>query len=198
MSLGKRLRRSNELTGGEGIPRPTSLFVLAIFFLGGAVLGSLLGASEAAVSENVQLSGESIYGYSTYFGLLLSCSKYHLAVLLFSTSILGFAAIPAIMAVRGFVLSCTVASVALSYPGHGAALALIVLGLPSLFTVPALFILGGSGTAFSVRLLDLLRRRVPRRIYPREENGILFSLSLLIIAAAVEYWLVPAITRLMI
>lgn len=84
----------------------------------------------------------------SFLGLLFSCSKYHLLVLLLSTSLFGVALIPVALAFRGFVLACTAAYIASAYPEQGVALTLVVLGLPSLLTVPGLFIVAFDGACF--------------------------------------------------
>ena len=136
--------------------------------------------------------------YDTYALLLFDCSKYHLLVLLFSTSLFGVLLIPATLALRGFALACSAAWIASTYTDNGTALALVVLGLPALFTVPALFVASQWGMMFSSRLLAGFMRR-PLPVYrTRGENRLLAVCVMLFAAAAVEYFLVPPIVRLLI
>lgn len=77
-------------------------------------------------------------------------------------------------------------------------LALIVLGLPALLTVPSLFALAHSGTMFSIRLLSGFARRpvaVPR---PARDNRAFAVAIMLFAAAAAEYFLVPPLVQLVI
>lgn len=136
------------------------LLLLCAAFLAGAAGGSLLGSAESAAAEGVLPGDVSVYGADSYFSLLFSCAKYHLLVLLFSTSLAGVLLIPATLAFRGFALSCTAACVASAYPEQGTALVLVVLGLPALLTVPSLFVVAFGGELFSARLLSNYARRL--------------------------------------
>ena len=71
--------------GGEALV----LLLLCAAFLAGAAGGSLLGSAESAAAEGVLPGDGSVYGADGYFSLLFSCAKYHLLVLLFSTSLAG-------------------------------------------------------------------------------------------------------------
>ena len=174
-----------------------ALLIAAAFFLSGAVAGAIAGGNGVNGGSGLFESEGSIYGADTYAGLLFSCSRYHLAALLFSTSLLGVVLIPALLAVRGFALACSAAWLCSAYPGEGEALALIVLGLPGVLTVPALFVTAEWGGRFSASLLaSFLKRRPPAPRPGRKENRCLAVVLMLFAAAAVEYWLVPALVRL--
>ena len=114
------------------------LSILAACFIAGAVAGALAGSGQLPAGEEILPGDGSVYGYGTYAGLLFNCARYHLFVLLFSTSLLGGLLIPATLAFRGFALSCSAAWMVEAYPEAGTALSLIVLGLPALLTVPSL------------------------------------------------------------
>lgn len=174
------------------------LFLLCAAFLAGAAGGSLLGSAESAAAEGVLPGDGSVYGADGYFSLLFSCAKYHLLVLLFSTSLAGVLLIPATLTFRGFALSCTAACVASAYPEQGTALVLVVLGLPALLTVPSLFVVAFGGELFSARLLsNYARRPLPPR-YRRGEDRALAAALMLFAAAAVECYAVPPLVRLLI
>ena len=176
--------------GGEAF----TLLIISAAFIAGAVGGSLLGSGELSAAEGV-LPG---YGSDSYFSLLFSCAKYHLIVLLFSTSLAGVLLIPATLAFRGFALSCTAAFVASAYPEQGIALVLVVLGLPALLTVPSLFIVAYGGELFSARLVShYVRRPLPPR-YRRGEDRALAVAVMLLAAAAIECFAVPPLVRLLI
>ena len=171
------------------------LLLLCAAFLAGAAGGSLLGSAESAAAEGVLPGDGSVYGADGYFSLLFSCAKYHLLVLLFSTSLAGVLLIPATLAFRGFALSCTAACVASAYPEQGTAL---VLGLPALLTVPSLFVVAFGGELFSARLLsNYARQPLPPR-YRRGEDRALAAALMLFAAAAVECYAVPPLVRLLI
>lgn len=190
IDISRLIRQSGELL---------ILLVLCVAFVGGAAAGSSLSSGEFSSAENVlsSSSGE-IYGYDSFLGLLFSCSKYHLLVLLLSTSLFGVALIPVALAFRGFVLACTAAYIASAYPEQGVALTLVVLGLPSLLTVPGLFIVAFDGACFSSRLLAQYVRRPVSPRYSRGENRLLAVAVMLILAAAVEHFLVPQLVKFLI
>lgn len=176
----------------------TALMVAAAFFLAGALAGAFAGRTQPTSAETLLPGDGSIYGSTSYAGLLFSCAKYHLAVLLASTSLIGVLLIPAAMALRGFALSCSAAWIVVNYPEGGVALALVLLGLPGLFTVPALFVAAQWGELFSLRLLAAFRR-APALPYRRErDNRATAAVILVFAAAAVEYFLVPPLVRLII
>lgn len=180
--------------GGEAF----TLLIISVAFIAGAVGGSLLGSGELSAAEGVLPGDGSVYGSDSYFSLLFSCAKYHLIVLLFSTSLAGVLLIPATLAFRGFALSCTAAFVASAYPEQGIALVLVVLGLPALLTVPSLFIVAYGGELFSARLVShYVRRPLPPR-YRRGEDRALAVAVMLLAAAAIECFAVPPLVRLLI
>lgn len=180
--------------GGEAFV----LLVISAAFIAGAVGGSLLGTGELSAAEGVLPGDGSVYGSDSFFYLLFSCAKYHLLVLLFSTSLAGVLLIPATLAFRGFALSCTAAYVASAYPEQGVALILVVLGLPALLTVPSLFVVAFGGELFSARLVShYVRRPIPPR-YRRGEDRALAVAVMLFAAAAVECFAVPPLVRLLI
>ncbi len=190
-----RIDTSRLLRNSSGL---AILIAVSLCFLAGAVVGALAGSSQLPTGETLLPGDGSVYGYDTYAGLLFSCSRYHLLVLLFSTSLLGVFLIPATLAFRGFALACSAAWLTASYDGSGAALSLIILGLPALFTVPGLFATAQWGIQFSVRFLASFTRR-PLPAFRRErDNRVLAVCIMLFAAAAVEYFVVPPLVRLLI
>ena len=190
-----RYRSRGGVTRASGI-----LLVLLGAFLLGCVLGTLLGADRfSETGAEVFSDKNNIYGSDGFLSLLFSCCKYHLAVALLSTSLLGAALIPCVIAARGFVFACTAAAIAASYPGaDGVLLVLIVLGIPSLITLPCLFMLGRDGFCMSAGLLAVFDRRSP---YPLRFDAAwdgLVCAAALIAAAAMETFVVPFLAGLII
>ncbi len=174
------------------------LSILAACFIAGAVAGALAGSGQLPAGEEILPGDGSVYGYETYAGLLFNCARYHLFVLLFSTSLLGGLLIPATLAFRGFALSCSAAWMVEAYPEAGTALSLIVLGLPALLTVPSLFVTAHWGEMFSLRLLaGFTRRPLPAQRMPRD-NRALAVVVMLFAAAAVEHFVVPPLVKLIL
>lgn len=180
---------------------PASFWPLAVTlfsFVIGVAAGTIIGGG--AQSESVLLDDGSIYAAGSFLELLFSCSKYHLLIILFATSFLGTALIPFTCALRGFVLSCTAASILAAFPGDAAALVLIVLGLPSLLTVPCLFILACGGLRLSSDALSFFTGGAVRAngaFFGVLQSLLLCALALLA-AAGIEYVIVPPLVRLII
>lgn len=180
--------------GGELIV----LSILAACFIAGAVAGALAGSGQLPAGEEILPGDGSVYGYGTYAGLLFNCARYHLFVLLFSTSLLGGLLIPATLAFRGFALSCSAAWMVEAYPEAGTALSLIVLGLPALLTVPSLFVTAHWGEMFSLRLLAGFTRRPLPAQRMSGDNRALAVVVMLFAAAAVEHFVVPPLVKLIL
>ena len=175
------------------------LVIIAASFMCGALAGAFTGSADVPLGDNVLTGDGSIYGSDTYAGLLFSCARYHLLVLLFSTSLLGVFLIPATLAFRGFALACSAAYLSQAYPETGAVLAVAVLGLPALFTVPGLFVTAHWGELFSARLLALFTHRAPLPPQRRGKGNSALAVALLLFAAAaVEYYIVPQLVGLLI
>ena len=134
--------------------------LIAIGMAAGYVIGCCFGAN-AVLPEpsNPVLSflSSSGAGGTLYGGLLpelcVSCA-YGFAFLLLSTSYLGFLLIPAVFGVKGFLSACTAAAFLNSGCDHAFWLSCVAVGLPGVFLVPALFLLGTLCAQMSVRLLE--------------------------------------------
>lgn len=187
-------RRGAESRGGA------ALLALFAAFLAGCALGTVLGADRFSETGSAAfLDIESIYGSGGFLPLLFACAKYHLAVAFCALSLLGVALIPCILAARGFVFACTAAAIVSAYPGvNGVLLTLIILGLPSLLTLPCLFLLGRDGLAISAGLLALFDRRAPSPLrYDAASDGLVCAAAL-VAAAALETFVVPFLVGLII
>ena len=140
--------------------------LLAVGMAVGYAIGCCFGAN-AALPEpsNPVLSflSSSGAGGTLYGGLLpelcVSCA-YGFAFLLLSTSYLGFLLIPAVFGIKGFLSACTAAAFLNSGCDHAFCLSCVAVGLPGIFLVPALFLLGTLCAQMSVRLLEQ-RRGLP-------------------------------------
>ena len=180
--------------GGEAF----ILALTAAAFVAGALAGAAAGSSDAAGSLSFMPEDGSIYGHDSFAAALFSCGGFHLLVLLFSTSLLGVFLIPATMAVRGFSLACSTAWLAITGGESGRAMALVSLGLPNLFAIPALFITAQWSMGFSARLLACYGRRPLPMTAKRDAGRLAIVCGMLLAAAAVEYFVVPPLAQLML
>ena len=98
------------------------------------------------------------------------------------------------------MLSCTAASIAAAFPGKAPVLVLLVLGLPSVLTVPCLFVLACGGLRLSLETLIFFTGGAVRPSL--SAAGMWRTLALcalaLLAAAGVEYLIVPPLVRLII
>ena len=160
--------------------------LLAVGMAAGYVIGCCFGAN-AALPEpsNPVLS-------------FLSSSGAGFAFLLLSTSYLGFLLIPAVFGIKGFLSACTAAAFLNSGCDHAFWLSCVAVGLPGIFLVPALFLLGTLCAQMSVRLLEQ-RRGLPVPVSSeRYSRELALVFCLLLAAAAAACYAVPFFTRLIL
>lgn len=192
--------------GGSGFARgirdsEPGLLLLFVFFISGSIAGTLVGSF--TVTEDVtalisDIAGASSGGVMGYIKAFWSCSKFHLAALVLSTSLLGAALIPALASVRGYMLSLTAASIIKCYPADGFLLTLTVLLIPALFTVPSFFVLSRDALAQSKKLWSLATgtgRGLANTPIFKDMLGCIIALA---IAAVTEEFLVPVLVKLIL
>ncbi len=182
-----------------------ALAVLSAAFAVGALVGLLLAA---------QVGGEGQESLSTYLQAYLAAAKtgsaappepaavvweavrWPLLTLLLSFTALGAVGIPAIFAVRGFLLSFAVSSFVRIFGGAGAILAFFAFGFTGLISLPALFLLGVQGLLSAAALAGgvLLGGKgtpsLPGRVFWMRSGLCAAALAL---SAGLEYWAVPAL-----
>ena len=177
--------------------------LLAAGMAAGYVIGCCCGANAELPdsSEPVLSFLQSGTGGALYGGLLpelcISCA-YGFAFLLLSTSYLGFLLIPVVFGVKGFLSACTAAAFLNSGCDHAFWLSCVAVGLPGIFLVPALFLLGTLCAQMSVRLLEQ-RRGLPVPVSSeRYSRELALVFCLLLAAAAAACYAVPFFTRLIL
>ena len=140
-------------------------------------------------------------GGALYGGLLpelcISCA-YGFAFLLLSTSYLGFLLIPVVFGVKGFLSACTAAAFLRSGCAHAFALSCVAVGLPGVFLVPALFLLGVLCAQMSVRLMEQRRCLPSPAATERCSRELALVFCLLLAAAATASYAVPFFTKLIL
>ena len=162
-------------------------------FAAGAIFGSLVGAFSLTEDIPAIVSGYTLKTMPGGVYAFLNGSKFHIFALICATSTLGVATIPALVAVRGYLLSCTAAAIYVGYPGgKGLLINAVVIGLPALITLPCLIIMASDSLTQSRKLLSLslgnppdTSRSVP--IISRSMVGLFF----IAIAALAEEMLMP-------
>ncbi len=112
-------------------------------------------------------------------------------MLIASTSYLGFAMVPLILAVKGFLSGC---SITVCLRGGAADLlpAVLQILLPGLFLLPALFLLGEFSMGRSARLFALRWSDQPLPPEDNEARHLALAAILLLMTAAVRTYGIPA------
>lgn len=174
---------------------PQTGFVM-FSFAAGAIIGAFVGAFSITEAIPALVAGHFAYAGTarSLAEILWNCGKFHLFSLLCASSLLGVAAIPAIAAVRGYLIACTAAAIYACYPDNGLLINFIVLGLPALISLPCLFIIASDSLTESGRLcaMALGSPAKTQKKVPIIRHS-LISISFLTIAALTELTLVPAL-----
>lgn len=157
----------------------------------GAALGTLaMLVSPRSIPENVASLADAALSDSTgYLRLLWTYSAPCFLTVFLSAVLFGFVLLPILFLFRGFLLSYSVAALLVS--GVSAGKACLILGIPALFSLSALFLLGEEAFCSS---LDIYRTC---RGYPRirfsfvSADRLLIAALLLSAAAFVRQLLIP-------
>ena len=124
--------------------------VSACFFLGGLAGCLLAGCVDGGGQESLAAYVEGFLRAAqagdaappALAALVWETLRWPLLARLLGFTALGLLALPLLVAVRGFLLAFSIASVVRLVGGTGCLLALLVFGVGGAFSVPALFVLG--------------------------------------------------------
>lgn len=135
-----------------------ALAVLSISFFLGSISGCLLAASvDGGGGESLTtylagfltLAREDGVVSPSLLPLLWEVLRWPLLAIVLGFTALGVVGLPVLFSVRGFLLSFAAASFSRMFGGPGSLIAAVVFGVPCLFSIPALFILGVQGFVIS-------------------------------------------------
>ena len=178
--------------------------ICATLFLLGCVAGAIAsgGISASGYSESVlppdtqvneyfaSLAGAESRSFGARFLSELRISgKFHVLVVFFAFSAIGVAAIPAVMALRGFLLCFAAASVIRGFGVPGVPYALVMFAPEALVAIPGLFVLATHSMLSSV---TLLRACLPRSNLTEQPFGAAyvrraaFCLALVCVSAFID------------
>lgn len=156
MELAKR----NHLSRRRLQPKETlelCFFLAALCFVLGAILGCLIGTS---FPDSAKAAGNlidfSLLGKGFISGFLGFALFSFVAVFL-GSSYLGLAFLPLLTGARGYILSCSAASIISSSGDSGLVMALILLGIPALISLPCFFLVAVDAAISSRRLGEISR-----------------------------------------
>ncbi len=173
---------------------------LAASFMFGSVLCLVFSLDFDLSNADVSFAEYTAHNFSVtdYFRTFLGSLCFPALLFLASTSLLGVFAAPVCVAVLGYRLTHSSASVFFLYPDSGWPVAFISVGLPALLCLPCIIYLGADAFCASVSLL----RNEPR--ISRFSGPALFIkhfflfLPLFLTCAAVENVFMPYLLGLMI
>ena len=200
MSAVKRNQRAGRGNGQVGFL--SRLLLLAAFFIGGVVVGQILSA---------RVSGETVGQLRRYLAdflrveesrsmsALLSAAgvyfRYPLLAVFLAFTAAGVVLLPCTAAVMGALLSFSVCCFTLCFGGAGVLLALAVLGLRCLVTLPCFFLLASDSWSVSAALCGLSfgrgRPAAVRISWPR----ICGAAAVLTAGVCVEWSILPELVR---
>ncbi len=193
------LVKRNHLSRRRLQPKETlelCFFLAALCFVLGAILGCLLGISFPDLAKGAEnLLDFSFLGkgfISGFFGFAL----FSFIAVFLGSSYLGVAFLPLLMGARGYILSCSSASIISSLREGGLVMALIVLGIPAIISLPCFFAVAVDAAISSRRLGEITRGR-----YVPQKNKLmlhfLMTLPFLALGTLLEMKLVPYLVSIL-
>jgi uncharacterized membrane protein SpoIIM required for sporulation len=192
--MGKRIRKKWDLPS----ERLRAAGILGLCFLLGGLAGQvfvrLCGGSggenlRVYLREYLRLAQEGT-PVRVLWPILWEQLRYFFLTLLLGWTAAGVVGLPVLFAVRGFFLSFSVACFCLIFGQTGLVPAFVLFGLPALFWVPALFLLGSQGLS---NAWGLFRPRVGRTWEPTgvDWRCVGFCFLLILLCGFLEYSIIP-------
>lgn len=192
IDFGKRKKGGGMLHGDRIYP-----FVLLTVFLVGTFLGFFLARLSGSNTELSGLLSERLCCASqgnldiSFASILWDCLRWPLAVLISSFFTLGIVAIPALLLIRGFLLSYAASSFAVSMQQAGAAAEVVIFFVPALLVVPVMFLLGCDGMRSArLRVIGSASSSVKASACI---EALLISFGVLSVAVALQWVVVPTV-----
>lgn len=172
-------------------------FLLILSFLAGCLAGSLVGSFFRFDSSLNDFIGFSTLEASSIVSVFFHFARFHLVAFFLASSFYGVALLPVLSCIRGYALSCTAATIISFYPQNGIIMALVILGIPAMISLPCFFSISIEGFMSSSRILHLVRGNSASRKDKLYAKAII-CLPFLAIGTLIEYKLVPYLVSLLI
>ncbi|NLV86959.1 MAG: hypothetical protein GX025_07055 [Clostridiales bacterium] len=171
-------------------------FLVSLCFVLGAILGCLVGTSfpDSAKAAGGLLDFNFLgMGFVSGF---LGFAMFSLLAVFLGSSYLGVAFLPLLTGARGYILSCSSASIISSSGDGGLITALIVLGIPAFISLPCFFTVVVDAAISSRRLGEITRGR-----YAPQKNKLMLhfflSVPFLVLGTLLEMKLVPYLVSIL-
>lgn len=185
------------------------LLLLALFFVGGVLLGQMLAERVPGGTGNelhryladfVQLGGQEPSIPKAAFSTLLVYYRYPLLAFLLGFASVGIVLLPFAACACGFFLSFSVCCFTAAFGGNGVLLALSIFGLRCLIMLPCFFLLAvpAWGTSASLAAISFGRgRRTAPVLYGKPYwTRLGITAAVLFLGVCAELFLSPALLRL--
>lgn len=208
------MNRNRTIHGAGSRAQPSTLpclLLLALFFLGGILLGQVLSGRvpdgtgdelKRYLTDYVRVGGEGALSAKAAFSTLIIYFRYPLLAFLLGFASVGIVLLPGAAAACGFFLSFSVCCFTAAFGRDGVLLALAVFGLRCLVTLPCFFLLAVPSWGTSAALANLSfgrgRRTAPvmyGKAYWLRLGG---TAAALLAGVCVELLLSPPLLRLIL
>ncbi len=181
--------------GWDGLFPP---LLLGLCFMAGLLLGLLLSALRKEGSDLSEylsayfraVIGGDVSGLSLW-SVIWDLIRWPLAAFLLGCTVLGVVGIPALLLIRGFLLSYAITTFARLFGERGMALALAVFGVSALLMLPVLFVVGCDAFGTAARRLPNADE-TPARIRQRLA-ALAPCIGISVLAAALQRTAMPAL-----
>lgn len=181
---------SSETTPLDRAGNAPRLILISSFFFAGCVLGAFFGTNYSIAD----ISKSAFFGFTSDDGsLLLEVAAFiwlHVLVVLLGTTFLGVAFVPVTALLKGFIFSCASATIISMGSPSGIIIALVALGVPSLFAIPAFIALCDNAFFRAGKLLALMRGD-QAAIMQKSDARILLCIPVLALGYIADLKLVP-------
>lgn len=187
------------------------LILLALFFLGGVILGQVLSTRvpdatgdelTRYLTDYITLDETPALTAKTALSALIIYFRYPLLAFLLGFASVGLLLLPLVTVTYGFFLSFSVCCFTAAFGGEGVLLALAVFGVRCLVTLPCYFLLAisslGTSTALAAVSFGRGRHTLPV-VYGRTYwLRLAISMLVLLFGVCVELFLSPLFLRLIL
>lgn len=203
-----KTKRSPLQSGPGTLPR---LLFLALFFLGGVILGQVLAGRvpegtgdelSRYLADYVRLGGSGGLSAAAALSALVVYFRYPLLAFLLGFSSIGVVALPCAAAAFGFFLSFSVSCFTAAFGADGVLLALAVFGLRCAVTLPVFFLLAVPSWGKAAELASLSfgrgRRAAPVAYGSRWWLRLAVCGSVLLAGMCVDLFCSPWLLRLVL
>lgn len=174
------------------------LIFLCICFIIGAIAGSVIAANGSDSAQIASLIADyTVSSDLTFWKVLINIFRFPAIILLCSFCAFGAAIIPAVVAVRGFMLLFTITAFVRLFGWHGLLFSAALFGIQCLLVLPCMLILSAQGV-ISASLLFSLASSKGKKLSGSVFSGpyffrVLICVGVLLLCTLVEMFITPSL-----